>query len=376
MVNGLRAQGALTDPCWYETFRATPRHVFTPVILDGNEQLSGDEPSQHQRWLSLVYRDDPLVTATFRDEQVGIDIPTISSTKPSLMARMLETLDFRDEMSVLEIGTGTGYNAALLCHRLGDKNVTSVDIDSALVERAGRTLRALGYRPFLRADDGTRGVTERAPFDRIIATCAVPAIPIPWVRQLAPGGRLLVNLRGELAGGTLCLLTKDPAGDDEVIGPFLDLPGRFMWARASPQSLPYRPTTVSERYQARTVTDVETVTDVVDVIDDPGFRFLVQLQAPGIRTFIHETVADNETALTAQALDGSFTRAYISGDRAGHVTQSGPRRLWDSIEATHALWHRLGRPQPSRFGIVANPFIQFAYLDDDGGWLRWPLPLL
>lgn len=65
----------------------------------------------------------------------------------------------------------------------------------------------------------------------IIATCAVADIPLAWTTQLAPGGSMLVNLRGEIAGATLCLLTKDTTGDDEVIGPFLAIPGHFMWAR-------------------------------------------------------------------------------------------------------------------------------------------------
>jgi len=65
-------------------------------------------------------------------------------------------------------------------------------------------------------------VRANAPYDRIIATAAVPEIPLAWINQLAPGGKILANLRGELAGGTLCSLTKD--SDDEVIGPVLVRP--------------------------------------------------------------------------------------------------------------------------------------------------------
>jgi protein-L-isoaspartate O-methyltransferase len=77
---------------------------------------------------------------------------------PSLMAQMLEALDVRDEHRVLEIGTGTGYNAALLCHRLGSNNVVSIDIDATLVAVAKNRLAALGHHPTLVVGDGTAGL--------------------------------------------------------------------------------------------------------------------------------------------------------------------------------------------------------------------------
>ncbi|MGH3781669.1 MAG: methyltransferase [Pseudonocardiaceae bacterium] len=77
----------------------------------------------------------------------------------------------------MEIGTGTGYNTALLCHRLGDAHVTSIDIDPDPVADAREPLAALRYLPTLLAGDGARGASGNAPYDRIIATCAVSTIP-------------------------------------------------------------------------------------------------------------------------------------------------------------------------------------------------------
>lgn len=124
--------------------------------------------------LERVYSPETLVTAleTVGDNRVAI----WSSTKPDLMVRMLEILDVHDGHRVLEIGTGSGY-AALLAHRLGDNQVFSVDVDDDLVALARDRLAAAGYRPMLKVIDGVHGLPEHAPFDGIIATCSVPAVP-------------------------------------------------------------------------------------------------------------------------------------------------------------------------------------------------------
>jgi len=96
---------------------------------------------------------------------------------PSLMVRMLELLEMTDTSRVLEIGTATGYNAALLCHRLGATQVAGIELHPELAAEAAERLGALGYRPTLATGDGAAGIPHRAPFDRIIATCAVPEIP-------------------------------------------------------------------------------------------------------------------------------------------------------------------------------------------------------
>lgn len=373
MITDMRGSGALTDPHWAEAFHAVPRHVFTPHLIDPDQTLTGHDTAEARHtWLSRIYQDDSLVTAVAHHPTLGAQIPTSSSTRPGLMASMLELLDLHDGMRVLEIGTGTGYNAGLLTHRLGAQNVTSIDVDSTLIEHATRALRGLDLAPHLIAGDGTAGAPDRAPFDRIIATCAVSEVPLPWISQLAPGGKILVNLRGEIAGGTLCLLTKDPTGGDEIIGPFLNIPGHFMWARRDPtHALPYEITPISERNQNRIENNPETVTEIASETTNQDFRFLAQLHIRGIRNLT--TTSDHaHTTIRADAIDGSWVRARTTG----HVTQGGNRRLWDSLIVTHALWRDLGQPPPTRFGIVANFTTQFAYFDHDHNWTRWPLPLL
>ncbi|MFN2495513.1 MAG: methyltransferase domain-containing protein, partial [Pseudonocardiaceae bacterium] len=306
-------------------------------------------------------------------------VSTSSSTMPSLMARMLEALDVHEGHRVLEIGTGTGYNAALLCHRLGSANVVSIDIDPTLVAAAADHLASLGHRPTLVVGDGAAGVAQHAPYDRIIATAAVPDIPLSWIEQLAPGGKILANVRGELAGGTLCLLTKD--GEDEVIGPVLALGGHFMWLRPqadSPVRAPEPSRVRSIRHAARTSTALDPST----LVDNDNFRFLLQLQLPGARSFGRTRVYDPRTRTSCDgvlidACDGSHAEVVTDPEPDGHrpVLQAGPRRVWDSVQAAYQLWHHLGRPDPARFGVVANSTTQFVWFDTDEGWYRWPLPL-
>jgi protein-L-isoaspartate O-methyltransferase len=371
LVATLVDQGHLRSKEWVEAFAATPRHLFTPEVIivtpDGYRRLSGDTSASQQEWLSAVYSDESLVTQD-KPHAAGhllpsgepLRVPTSSSTMPSLMARMLEALDVDDEMRVLEIGTGTGYNAALLSHRLGDGNVVSIDIDPILVDQAAHRLAQLGYAPTLIAGDGLVGAAEHGPYDRIIATAAVPEIPIAWIQQLNLGGKILANLRGDLAGGTLCLLFKEDE-EDEVIGPILPIGGHFMWLQPKIDDLnrPHEHTPTTQRGTTSRTTTKRNPAEIP--VDDDGFRFLLQLQLHAAQNLWRGPAFDPLTrserdAVIAAATDGSRAEALTSPheDDSYRVVQTGPRRIWDTIEATQRLWHDLGQPAPDKFGIVAN----------------------
>ncbi|MFG2709115.1 methyltransferase domain-containing protein [Streptomyces goshikiensis] len=204
-VRELDAAGVLVDPAWRAAFAAVPRHAFVPYFWTGrgagHERLWGEDPDPEQRarWLRGVYTDAPLATRLRDGELVS------SSSQPSLMAKMLNALDVRDGHHVLEIGTGTGYNAALLCHRLGDELVTTVDLEEEITESARTHLAALGYRPTVVTGDGARGCPSRAPFDRILVTCTLPRIPPAWLGQCRPGARVLAPL----STGLIALTVRD-----------------------------------------------------------------------------------------------------------------------------------------------------------------------
>jgi protein-L-isoaspartate(D-aspartate) O-methyltransferase len=128
---------------------------------------------------SRAYDDGPL--------PIGFG-QTIS--QPFIVAFMTEQIDPAPGMKVLEIGTGSGYQAAILAH-LGAQ-VYSIEIIPELAERAEKDLRRLGYRVMIKAGDGYRGWPEHAPFDRIIVTCAPDHVPQPLIDQLKDGGKMII----------------------------------------------------------------------------------------------------------------------------------------------------------------------------------------
>nr|WSY54871.1 methyltransferase domain-containing protein [Streptomyces sp. NBC_00886] len=219
------------DPVWRAVFEAVPRHLFVPYYYvgaaGGYERLWGEspDPRTRERWLRGVYADAPLATRLRDGELVS------SSSQPSLMARMLAELRVSAGDRVLEIGAGTGYNAALLAHRLGDDLVTTVDLEPEITESARSHLADAGYRPTVVTGDGSRGVPERAPYDRIIVTCALTSIPRAWLAQCSPGARILAPL----ATGLIALTVRDPAHAE---GTFLNTAAYFVPLRGGSRPEP------------------------------------------------------------------------------------------------------------------------------------------
>ncbi|MET9854009.1 methyltransferase domain-containing protein [Streptomyces sp. NPDC006450] len=250
-VRELTAAGVLEDPRWRAAFTAVPRHMFVPYFYTGrgagHERLWSEDPDPEQRarWLRGVYTDAPLATRLRDGELVS------SSSQPSLMAKMLQALDVRDGDNVMEIGAGTGYNAALLCHRLGDDLVTTVDLDEEITDSARAHLDRLGYHPAVVTGDGARGCPARAPFDRILVTCTIPLIPPAWLGQCRPGARILAPL----STGLIALTVRDGAFAE---GRFLHTSAYFVPLRGAtaappgtygtPQGLPYE-LVENERFQ-------------------------------------------------------------------------------------------------------------------------------
>jgi protein-L-isoaspartate(D-aspartate) O-methyltransferase len=133
-------------------------------------------------------------------------------SQPFVVAIMTELLDLKPGQSVLEIGTGSGYQAAVLA-ALGAK-VCSIEVIPALGEQARATLQRLGYTAEVRIGDGNLGWPEKAPFDAIIVTAAARQVPPALVAQLKPGGRMVIPV-GE-PGGEQVLTVIDKAADGKI----------------------------------------------------------------------------------------------------------------------------------------------------------------
>ena len=115
---------------------------------------------------------------------------TISA--PSMIAIMLEVLELKKNEKVLEIGTGSGYNAALIAEIVGEENIVSVERIEKLAEFAGRNLESSGYKIEIVMGDGTKGYPPKAPYDKIIVTAAAPHIPPPLIEQTKIGGLIAI----------------------------------------------------------------------------------------------------------------------------------------------------------------------------------------
>lgn len=166
-------QVQLTDDV-LEAFKALPRHLFLPGVP-----------------LEEAYRDSAIPIK--RD---GTGLVVSSSSQPTMMAIMLDQLQLAEGHNVLEIGTATGYNAAIMRHIVGDEgHVTTIELDTDLVRRARENLNRAGVDGVMVVEaDGAQGYAPRAQYDRIVATVGVWDVPATWLRQLKPRARLVVPI--------------------------------------------------------------------------------------------------------------------------------------------------------------------------------------
>jgi len=179
MVRDQIEKRGIKDPRVLAAMRKVPRHLFVPKNLR-----------------SKAYTDRPL--------PIG-DGQTIS--QPYIVALMTEALSLTASSRVLEIGTGSGYQAAVLSAVAGE--VYTIEIKAKLYEKAARTLRALQFDTVkTRLGDGYYGWSDQAPFDAVMITAAVDHIPPPLLRQLKNGGRLVLPLGNPFSYQNLVLVTK------------------------------------------------------------------------------------------------------------------------------------------------------------------------
>ncbi len=363
-----RLAGEVTHPVsrWRPMVAAVPRHVFVPrwwawsqrgPLLWHGTWEPRDGPADPDAWLDAAYSEKSLVTrvgphhadhadhAGQAQQQTGR--PTSSATMPGLVVHMFRHAMIGDDMRVLDVGTGSGYGCALLTKRLGERRVTSIDIDEYLTAVAAERLDSIGLRPRILTSDATGPLP--GTYDRIVATVAVRPVPASWLAALRPGGRLVTTITG-----TMLIITADKTPDGGAAGRAEWDRAGFMHTRAG---LDYEPGLV-ERFGAIRDAEGDQVSTgrypVVNVTMAWDLYSAVGVAVPGVQ---HHYQEDDDGRRTAWMLhpDGSWARATAVGDDPPAVHQSGPRHLWDAVDDLRHAWLRDGSLPPYGASVTIDP---------------------
>ncbi|MGV9302030.1 ATP-grasp peptide maturase system methyltransferase [Nonomuraea sp. NPDC003727] len=354
---------------WHPAVEAVPRELFLGQAVYWLEPERGWVPVRKEemtpeQWLTLAYTDETWVTqidGVMAEDATGPVVilrPTSSSTFPGLVVRMLEAAGIREGDRVLEIGTGTGYSTALMCHRLGQEAVTSIEYDPVIAARAKDAITAAGYAPTLIQGDGLLGYYANAPYDRLIATCSVRTIPPVWVKQVRSGGTITAPMMGWTGGAAFAHLHVEDDGC--ASGHFLNDDVYFMTAR--PHLPPSRPTLELGLGSASGST-----LDPAVLKNDTAL-FVAQLAVPHTQHGWAEDILTLHDVSTGSQAD---VRPSPTGGWVVH--QHGPARLWDEVAKAITIWQEAGRPHQSGFGLTVTQNEQRVWLGAPDG-PSWRLP--
>jgi protein-L-isoaspartate(D-aspartate) O-methyltransferase len=368
LADSLLACGALTDPRWHQAIVAVPRHMFAPsrawAQQADEEDHVIDAEKDPDEWLRQVYAPHTAIITQRDDGEIPAasseGVPTSSLSEPVIVVEFLELLEIRDGNTVLEVGTGSGWTAALLSQRLGANRVTTVEVDRQVTAQAQRNLKTAGWTPTVITGDGAAGWPPAAPYDRIHITCGVARIPTAWVEQCRPGAVIVLPwLPTGYIGHQLQLRV---GRDGRAIGRFHGGSG-YMMIRS-------QRTRWKAHHSNRTRTSAGTLDPREVAAGDPGLQLLFAALLPGVTQLgIHDSDG-SFSLLLADHNDreaGSWAACdYDPAARRSQVTQYGDRSLWDETQVVFDQWLSLGAPARDRFGLTLDDSGQQIWLDTPG----------
>lgn len=345
------------DPAWRPSFESVPRHLFVPDTIWQLDRSAGGRltplrrSEEPDRWLRYVYSDEAVETQVDdghpAEDGSGWEV-TSSSSQPSVVAEMLRTLNLEPGMRVLEIGTGTGWNAALLADRVGAENVTTIEIDTQVAVRARAMLDRAGFEKVTTiVGDGSDGWVSGAPYDRLIATAGATTVPAVWLGQTITGGRFVVPMNNTFQ--SLGIVTFDVAGDGSSATGRIGGPATFMGLRSQ------RTPRVQGKLGSRP--------DVVEFTDLHPYRWAgnrAVATAIGIRLgdgiHMHYAPVTEETGVVwlRDPDSGSWATVDTRGGSPYDVEQAGLRRLMDEVGAAYRWWLDAGSPQLADWTVTVT----------------------
>ncbi|WP_432039421.1 methyltransferase domain-containing protein [Streptomyces cucumeris] len=373
LSSALEGSDDLVSPHWKRAFESVPRHCFVPRYL----QSQGGVPTRWKplsaqdgdAWLHPIYTNATLVTRLDPESMGSVEglftgTPTSSSTQPSLTARMLEVLDVQPGDRVLDGGTGTGYQTALIAHHLASADqLVTTDIDPDLTSEALLNLEAVGVKPNVLTVDVRDWCWQPESFDKVIITCALPRVTESLRSAVAPGGRLIANLFPPLSGA-LAVLDRMPDGSLE--GRFHTNGGSFMAARTMLSNRP--PSLVSEPVEAHREIEVP-----ITAFDTYHFTFLLASALPGV-TLQYGTDDEGHTMRRLVMPDGAWAECTFMGAHA-RFREAGEHDIWYTVERWWRWFLDHGRPEWDRFGLTVSDEEHRLWYDGAPDGLSWRLPL-
>jgi protein-L-isoaspartate(D-aspartate) O-methyltransferase len=350
-VAALMASGAIHSLAIQNAFLTVPREAFVPFFYEEDEaskklawvridaeQIAPDE------YLARVYQDQSLVTKT--DER---NWAVSSSSMPSIMAQMLEALDIQPGQKILEIGTGTGYNAALMATITGNpEHVVSIESDAILAKHAAQAIESvLGPGMTIISGDGFVGYSQGAPYDRIIATASVPTVPMAWVKQLRIGGKLILDLQGSLTASGFLVIERKLQG---ITGQFLAHPLYFMSLITEEIAVPQLPSTKSQPCLESFTLEKDHA--LPDVLFDSPFRWFLQWRIPGCqiskRRQRQPDGAETHYIYILEPCNQGIVRLRQE-DETWHGNVYSSLSTWHDLQQVYEEWVSLGKPSQEQY---------------------------
>ncbi|WP_157252184.1 methyltransferase domain-containing protein [Nonomuraea typhae] len=356
---------------WLDALEKVPRHLFVPqrawaTPQDDRPEHSIDQARDPDAWWTAVYTNTAIVTQRANGGAPLTDTtssPTSSLSSPHVAVEFLQLLDLAPHHRVLEIGTGTGWTAAMLAQRVGDHHVTTIEVDQGVAAVASANLKEAGADPIVLVGDGTLGCPDRGPYDRIHVTCGIREIPHAWVQQTRPGGVIVLPWMPP-SGAWGHQLRLDVLDDGTAMG-MLGAGASYMLMRQPARLGPMDSRPIDVQVTESRL-DPAAVTNALS----KGFQVYLAGAAPEVAVYDHgweHPRSDGVSVFTARAGDTQgdswATAAGPYGRTEVQVTQGGGRRVWEEVERAFMAWLRAGRPTPERFGITVSPAGQYLWID-------------
>jgi protein-L-isoaspartate(D-aspartate) O-methyltransferase len=354
LIDEMKRRGSLNDPLIEAAFRAVPRHLFLPHVP-----------------LEVSYADSAIPV-----EYSSSGIITSLCSQPSTIAAMLAQLRLEPGQNILEIGSGTGYSAALIQFIVGEGGrVTTIEADQSAANRARDSFQrlSLGSKITLVEADGALGYAPRAAYDRIIASAAIWDVPAAWVRQLKPAGILvcpvwLDSLQVSAAlqrqpDGSLLSSENIPVSFPALRGPAA-APNMYRRVGSSPLILI---SSNSRSFDTAALHVLLSEDAEVNFLGYPltrsdywlGLMPYLMLNMPsGYRFALYELIQDNPVYnldSAGFALIGQVSACFIPYDRDGSAVCFASSDAVVEMQAVVAQWHDEGRIGADRLRLRLVP---------------------